>query len=156
MDNLIREAAARGIDCLRLIFANRLPISEHLARHGLADLFLDTLPYNAHTTCSDALWAGLPVLTLMGHTFPGRVAASLLSAVGLSELIANTQEEYVSLAIELATNRKKLDGIRERLAKNRLTAPLFNSTLFAKNLETVYIKMYERHLEGLLPECINI
>ena len=156
MDNLIREAAARGIDCLRLIFANRLPISEHLARHGLADLFLDTLPYNAHTTCSDALWAGLPVLTLMGHTFPGRVAASLLSAVGLSELIANTQEEYVSLAIELATNRKKLDGIKERLAKNRLTAPLFNSTLFVKNLETVYIKMYERHLEGLLPECINI
>ena len=156
MDNLIREAAARGIDCLRLIFANRLPISEHLARHGLADLFLDTLPYNAHTTCSDALWAGLPVLTLMGHTFPGRVAASLLSAVGLSELIANTQEEYVSLAIELATNRKKLDGIKERLAKNRLTAPLFNSTLFVKNLETVYIKMYERYLEGLLPECINI
>jgi predicted O-linked N-acetylglucosamine transferase (SPINDLY family) len=102
-ENLIKEAAARGIDCARLVFAERLPIAEHLARHRHADLFLDTLPYNAHTTTSDALWARLPVLTLKGHTFPGRVSASLLKAIGLPELVVNTKEEYEELAIELAT-----------------------------------------------------
>jgi hypothetical protein len=155
-ENLIKEADARGIDSSRLVFAERLPISEHLARHKLADLFLDTLPYNAHTTCSDSLWAGLPVLTFKGHTFPGRVAASLLSAVGLSELITNNQEEYESLAIELAMNPQKLANIKLKLISNRLAAPLFDTPLFIKNLEAVYIKIHERYLEGLPPECINI
>jgi predicted O-linked N-acetylglucosamine transferase (SPINDLY family) len=155
-ENLIKEAAARGIDCARLVFAERLPIAEHLARHRYADLFLDTLPYNAHTTASDALWARLPVLTLMGHTFPGRVSASLLKAIGLPELIANTPEEYEALAVELATNRKKLDGIKEKLANNRLTTPLFDAALFTKHLETAYTKMYERYLKDLPPECMNI
>jgi predicted O-linked N-acetylglucosamine transferase (SPINDLY family) len=153
-DNLIREADARGIDSSRLIFAERLPISEHLSRHDLAGLFLDTLPYNAHTTCSDALWAGLPVLTLKGQTFPGRVAASLLSAAGLSEMITRTAEEYEALAIELAMNSRKLEMIKLKLANNRLTAPLFDTPLLTKNLEAAYIKMYERYQAELLPEHI--
>ena len=155
-DNLIKEALARGIDSSRLVFAERLPISEHLARHDLADLFLDTLPYNAHTTCSDALWAGLPVLTLMGHTFPGRVSSSLLSAIGLSELVTHTQEEYEALAIELALDSKKLADIQLKLARNRLTTPLFDTPLFTKNLETAYIKMVERYQADLEPGHITI
>jgi predicted O-linked N-acetylglucosamine transferase (SPINDLY family) len=155
-DNLIKEAFARGIDSSRLVFAERLPISEHLARHDLADLFLDTLPSNAHTTCSDALWAGLPVLTLMGHTFPGRVSSSLLSAIGLSELITHTQEEYEALAVELAMNPKKLTDLKLQLANNRLIAPLFNTPLFTKNLEAAYIKMYGHYQTGLGPEHISI
>jgi predicted O-linked N-acetylglucosamine transferase (SPINDLY family) len=155
-ENLIKEADARGIDSSRLVFAERLPISEHLARHKLADLFLDTLPYNAHTTCSDSLWAGLPVLTFKGHTFPGRVAASLLSAVGLSELITNNQEEYESLAIELAMNPQKLANIKLKLISNRLAAPLFDTPLFIKNLEAVYIKMYEHCKASLEPQDISI
>ena len=155
-DNLIKEAFARGIDSSRLVFAERLPISEHLARHDLADLFLDTLPYNAHTTASDALWAGLPVLTLMGHTFPGRVSSSLLSAMDLSELVTHTQEEYEALAIELAMNPPKLEDIKAKLAKNRLTAPLFDTPLFTKNLEAAYIKMYERYQADLEPDHLFV
>ena len=155
-DNLIKEAISRGIDASRLIFAERIPMSDHLARHRQADLFLDTLPYNAHTTTSDALWAGLPVLTLAGHAFPGRVAASLLNAVGLPELITNSQEEYEVLAIDLATNPQKLADIKLKLAGNRLTAPLFNTPLFTKNLEAAYIKMYDRYRADLPPDHIFI
>jgi len=155
-NNLIREAIARGIDSSKLIFAERMPIEEHLARHDLVDLFLDTLPYNAHTTCSDALWAGLPVLTLIGNAFPSRVAASLLTAINLPELITNSQEEYEALAIELAMNPKKLADIKLRLANNRLTAPLFDTPLFTKNLESAYIKMYERYQADLQPDHIYI
>ena len=155
-NNLIKEAVIRGISSSRLIFAERLALPEHLARHRQADLFLDTLPYNAHTTCSDALWAGLPVLTLKGRTFPGRVAASLLTAVGLSELITSTSEEYESLAIELALNSKKLSAIKEKLANNRLNTPLFDSKLFTKNLEAIYTKMYERYQADLGVEDIHI
>jgi len=155
-ENLIKEAVNRGIDSSRLVFADRLPSSEHLARHNLADLFLDSQPYNAHTTCSDSLWAGLPVLTLMGRTFPGRVAASLLSALGLPELITNTQEEYEALAIELAVNPEKLADIKLKLAKNRLTTPLFNTPLFTKNLESAYVQMMERYQANLLPDHIYV
>jgi len=151
-ENLIKEAVSRGIDSSRLIFAERMPIEEHLARHNFADLFLDTFPYNAHTTASDALWAGLPVLTLMGGTFPGRVAASLLSAVGLSELIANTQEEYEVMAITLAMNSKKLAEIKLKLAINRLSAPLFDTPLFTKNLEAAYVKMFEQSQADLIKQ----
>ena len=118
--NLRKEAAARGIDPTRLVFADRLPLDDHLARHRLADLFLDTLPYNAHTTASDALWAGLPVLTCRGKTFAGRVAASLLTAVGLPELLTDSLEEYEALALRLATDPLLRSGLRERLRKNRL------------------------------------
>jgi predicted O-linked N-acetylglucosamine transferase (SPINDLY family) len=127
-----------------------------MARHRQADLFLDTSPYNAHTTASDALWAGLPVLTLMGQSFASRVAASLLNAIGLPELITNTQEEYEALAIELALNPKKLAGIKLKLANNRLTTPLFDTPLFTKNLEAAYIKMYEQYHAGFKPEHITI
>jgi predicted O-linked N-acetylglucosamine transferase (SPINDLY family) len=155
VDNLKKEASNHGIDASRLVFAERMPLSEHLARHNLADLFLDTLPYNAHTTCSDSLWAGLPVLTLMGHTFPGRVSASLLSALGLPELITKTQDEYEALAIELAKNPHNLAEIKFKLANNRFTFPLFGTPLFIKNLEAVYIKMHERYLEGLPPMILK-
>jgi len=156
VDNLKKEALNHGIDPGRLIFAERMPLSEHLARHQQADLFLDTAPYNAHTTASDALWTGLPVLTLMGRSFASRVAASLLNAIGLPELITNTQEEYEALAIELAMNPKKLEIIKLKLANNRLTAPLFDTPLFTKNLEAAYIKMYERYQDDLVPKHIYI
>ena len=143
--NLKKEALARGIASERLIFAKRMPLADHLARHQLANLFLDTLPYNAHTTASDALWAGLPVLTCIGKTFPGRVAASLLKAIGLPELITNSQEEYVELAIILAKNPEKLANIKNKLAENRLTTPLFNSTLFTQHIESGYQKAYDQY-----------
>ena len=143
--NLKKEAEKQGIAPDRLVFAERMPLPEHLARHRQANLFLDTLPYNAHTTTSDALWAGLPVLTLMGNSFASRVAASLLNAIGLPELITNTQEEYEALAIELAMNPHKLADIKLKLVNSRLTTPLFDTQLFTKNLEAAYSKMYERY-----------
>ena len=155
-ENLKKEAEKQGIAADRLLFAERLPLPEHLARHRQADLFLDTFPCNAHTTTSDALWAGLPVLTLMGESFASRVAASLLNAIGLPELITSTQQEYEALAIELAQNPQKLIEIKLKLAKNRLTAPLFDTPLFTKNLEATYIKMYERYRADLQPDHITI
>ena len=139
--NLRREAAKAGIDPERLIFAPRLPLSEHLARHRLADLFLDTLPYNAHTTASDALWAGLPVLTCKGETFAGRVAASLLMATGMGELITSSLDEYEALASALATDPARLASLKEKLAENRDKAPLFDSERFTRNLEAAYEDM---------------
>jgi predicted O-linked N-acetylglucosamine transferase (SPINDLY family) len=152
VENLKKEAEKQGISADRLVFAERLPLPEHLARHRQADLFLDTFPYNAHTTASDALWSELPVLTLMGRSFASRVAASLLNAVDLPELITSTQEKYEALAIELAINSQKLTNIKVKLAINRLTTPLFDTPLFTKNLETTYIKMYERYQADLGPE----
>jgi protein O-GlcNAc transferase len=154
--NIRKEAARRDLDPARLVFAERVPQSDHLARHRLADLFLDTLPYNAHTTASDALWAGLPVLTQMGETFAGRVAASLLSAINMPELITETAEEYERLAIDLATHPEKLRAIKSKLAENRLTAPLFDTGLFTKHIEAAYIAMYERYRAGLAPDHILI
>jgi protein O-GlcNAc transferase len=143
--NLRKEAIARGINSDRLIFAKRIPLAEHLARQRLADLFLDTLPFNAHTTASDALWAGLPVLTCLGETFAGRVCASLLNTIGLPELITTTLEAYESMAIDLALHRQKLAIIKSKLADNRLTTPLFDTKLFTKNIEAAYTELYERH-----------
>jgi predicted O-linked N-acetylglucosamine transferase (SPINDLY family) len=133
-----------------------MSLSEHLARHRQADLFLDTLPYNAHTSSSDALWAGLPVLTLMGESFASRVAASLLNAIDLPELITNTQEEYEALAIELAKKPEKLTAIKLKLANNRLTTPLFDTPLFTKNLEAAYTRMHERYQNDLQPDHLSI
>jgi predicted O-linked N-acetylglucosamine transferase (SPINDLY family) len=155
-ENLRKEAHARGVDAARLIFASRMPPPEHLARHRAADLFLDTLPYNAHTTASDALWAGLPVLTRLGETFVGRVAASLLHAVGLPELVTTTPEAYERLAIELATHPDKLAVIKAKLANNRLTTPLFDTRLFTAHLEAAYTAMHARHQAGLAPDHIMI
>jgi predicted O-linked N-acetylglucosamine transferase (SPINDLY family) len=154
--NLRREAAARGVDGDRIVFAGRLPADEHLARHRCADLFLDTLPYNAHTTASDALWAGLPLLTCRGETFPGRVAASLLGNVGLPELIATTLSDYEELAIELATVPGKRAAIKQKLAANRLTTPLFDTPLFTRHIEAAYVAMFDRHQAGLAPDHIEL
>jgi len=143
IENLKKEASQHGIDEGRLVFAERMPLSDHLARHRHADLFLDTFPYNAHTTTSDALWANLPVLTLVGQSFASRVAASLLNSIGLQELITKTQEEYEALAIELAKKPEKLSAIKFKLVNNRLSTPLFDTPLFTKNLEAAYLMMYE-------------
>ena len=154
--NLRKEAHLRGLDNARLIFAKRIDLPEHLARHRLAELFLDTLPYNAHTTASDALWAGLPVLTCMGESFASRVAGSLLNAIGLPELVTETQTDYEALAIELATNPAKLKAIKGKLEKNRLATPLFDTALFTKHIEAAYSKMYEQYQGDLLPDHIYI
>ena len=122
----------------------------------MADLFLDTLPYNAHTTASDALWAGLPVLTRIGETFAGRVAASLLNAIGLTELITSTPQAYEALAIELATNPEKLANIKRKLATNRLTSPLFDTQMYTQHIEAAYTAMYERYQADLPPDHIYV
>lgn len=155
-ENLRREAEARGVSASRLIFAPRMPLPEHLARHRAADLFLDTLPCNAHTTASDALWAGLPVLTCMGESFAARVAASLLNAVGLPDLITSTREHYETLAIELAANPERLAELRGRLNRNRLTAPLFDTELTTRHLENAYTQMYQRYQSDLSPAHIHV
>ena len=154
--NLKNEAKKQGVNPKRIIFANRLTNEEHLARHIYADLFLDTYPYNAHTTASDALWAGLPVLTLIGQSFASRVAASLLYAIGLPELVTTTQSEYESLAINLATDTKKLANIKEILSKNRLNTPLFDTPLFTRHIENAYCQIYERHQANLSPDNIYV
>jgi protein O-GlcNAc transferase len=117
----------------------------------VCDLFLDTAPYNAGTTASDALWAGLPVITLIGKSFPSRVAASLLHNIGLPELITTTKLAYEALAIELATDPQKLTSIKKKLAENRLKTPLFNSLLFSSHIEAAYLKMMEFYWNGLPP-----
>jgi protein O-GlcNAc transferase len=146
--NLRAEAAHRGIDPDRLVFADKLELDRHLARHRLADLFLDTLPYNAHTTATDSLQAGLPVVTRLGATFAGRVAASLLSAIGLPELIARSLAEYEALALKLAGDREYLGDIRTRLTQNRETFPLFDTDRFRRHIEAVYTTMVERWQRG--------
>ena len=155
-DNLRKEARKRGVDGSRLVFAERMPLAEHLARHRCADLFLDTWYCNAHTTASDALWAGLPLITKMGDTFAGRVAASLLRAMNLSELITETPAAYEALAYDLATNPMKLQTLRDRLAANRRASPLFDTPRFTRNLETLYERMLDRYRTVLAPESLVI
>jgi len=154
--NLRAAAEQRGVSPQRLIFAGKTTLPEHLARQRLADLFLDTLPYNAHTTASDALWAGLPVLAQTGATFAGRVAASLLRTIGLPELIAATQQDYERRAIELANNPEMSATIRRKLAASRTTTPLFDTALFARRIEAAYAAVHQRHQEGLAPADISI
>lgn len=155
-DNLRKEAALQGIDSARLVFAKHMTLDEHLARHRLADLFLDTLPYNAHTTASDALWAGLPVLTCIGEAFASRVAASLLNAIGLPELVTSTQADYEALAVELASRPERLAHIKQKLEQNKPAAPLFDTALFTRHIETAYATMYQRYQSGLCPEHIRV
>ncbi len=149
--NLRNEASRCGIDPSRLIFAPRVELSQHLARYPVADLFLDTVPYNAHTTASDALWAGLPALTCRGVSFPARVGASLLHAVGLPELITGSLEDYERLAIALAHDRTRLAALRARLAASRETAPLFDSARHTRSLEAAYALMWQRMENRLAP-----
>jgi len=154
--NLRREAEFRGVDPGRLVFAAREPKDRHLARHRLADLFLDTFTYNAHTTANDALWAGLPLLTVEGSTFAGRVAASLLRAVGVPEMICADRQEFRTRAAALASDPSALGAVRDRLAANRRTCPMFDTSRFARGLEAAYAEMWRRHCAGEPHRVIDV
>lgn len=154
--NLRAEAQQRGVAGERIVFAKRVPPPEHLARQRLADLFLDTLPYNAHTTTSDALWVGLPVLTLQGQAFAGRVAASLLTAAGVPELITHSPDQYEALAVALARDPARLAALRERLLAQRDTCPLFDTPRLTRDIEQAYQAMMQRHWQGLAPDHITL
>jgi predicted O-linked N-acetylglucosamine transferase (SPINDLY family) len=154
--NLRREADAHGVAPERLIFASRTDPAMHLARQALADLFLDTLPYNAHTTASDALWAGLPIVTMLGPTFAGRVAGSLLRAAGLPELVTTSLRDYEALALRLARDPVALAGIKAKVRANRDLCPLFDTARFTRNLESAYSMMWERYQRGLPPATFEL
>lgn len=154
--NLIKEAQRRGVAAHRLIFAERIDHGEHLARLRLADLFLDTFPYNAHTTASDALWVGLPVLTLVGKSFASRVGASLLRALDLPELVANSIEQYRSIALQFANDPVKINQLRHKLAKAIRTKPLFDTPQITKDIEATFLAIYDRYLYQQAPENIDL
>ncbi|MDA8760806.1 hypothetical protein N9M89_04400 [Amylibacter sp.] len=154
--NIKNEAQKRNVDPSRLVFAGKVPMDEHLARQRLADLFVDTFAFNAHTTAAEALWAGLPLVTKLGKGFAARVAGSLLNAVALPELVTETEKDYEALILELATNPTKLAEIKEKLATNRLTQPLFNTELYTKHLENGYQQAYQNYFDGNLPQTIIV
>jgi protein O-GlcNAc transferase len=154
--NLRLEAEKRGVVPERLIFAPKASIADHLARHRLADLCLDTLPYNAHTTASDALWSGLPVLTCLGESFAGRVAASLLKAIGLDALITSTLAEYEALALRLARDPAYLATLKERLVRNRDESPLFDTQRATRHIETAYQTMAGIARRNERPRSFNV
>jgi predicted O-linked N-acetylglucosamine transferase (SPINDLY family) len=155
-ENLRKEAVARGINPVGEVFAAPLPLEEHLARHRLADLFLDTLPYNAHTTASDAVWAGLPLVTCKGSAFAGMVAASILGTIGLSELVTQDPQEYEDTALRLALDPQRIRGMRERLARNRLTHPLFDTDRFRRHIESAYLEMRDIGQRGEAPRSFDV
>ena len=155
-DNLRREAQASGIDPARLVFAAPVSSAQHLARLKLAGLSLDNLPYNAHTTAADVLWAGVPIITCPGTTWPGRVAASLLSAIGLDDLICETIPDYEALAVKLARSPEQLQAIKDRLGRNRTTTPLFDTARFARHMEAAYTEMAARHRRGEAPAHFEV
>lgn len=150
------EAAKRGVSCDRLIFVQKVPHEKYLAQFQLADLYLDTLIYNAGATASNALWAGLPVLTKTGNSYASRMASSLLMSIGLPELITNTSSGYEKLALEISSEPERLDSIKRKLHKNRLSKPLFNTKLFTTHLEEGYRIAYNRHLDGKEPAVIKV
>jgi len=154
--NLRAEATGRGLDPDRLVFAPKRALPEHLARHRLADLFLDTLPYNAHTTASDALWAGLPLVTCAGRSFAARVAASLLRAVGLPELATPSLEAYRDLALALARDPDRLGALRGKLAASLATAPLFDTERTRRQVEAAFEIAWRRQLAGLEPRSFDV
>jgi protein O-GlcNAc transferase len=154
--NLRREAQARGVAAERLIFAPRLPYADYLRRYQLADLFLDTAPFNAGATASDALWAGLPLVTWSGEAFAARMAGSLLRAAGLPELVTSSLEEYARTALALARDPAALAALKARLAQNRATCALFDSTRFRRHLEAAYQTMWQRHQAGMPPESFAV
>jgi predicted O-linked N-acetylglucosamine transferase (SPINDLY family) len=154
--NLRKEAVAAGLDSQRLVLAPKRPIAEHMNRLQCADLFLDTLPYNAHTTASDALWAGVPVVTCPGQAFQARVAASLLRAIGLPELVATSLADYEAIALRIANNPPAHHALRDKLRRNVPTTALFDTARFTKGLETAYETMWRRWCQGLEPERIDV
>lgn len=147
--NLIKEAEMRGISKDRLAFAPRVMMAEHMGRQTCADLFLDTLPYNAHTTTSDALWMGLPVLTYSGETFASRVAGSLLQAAELPELITDSLQAYEAKALQLANNPEELKRIKAHLISKRDQLPLFDTTQFARDLEEIYADIWQKYIDAI-------
>lgn len=150
-ENLKGEAVARGIAADRIVFAPQVPADAHLARHQLADLYLDTLPYNAHTAASDALWAGLPVVTCLGTAFAGRVAASILNAVGLPELVTRSLDEYEGLALRIAHDFELRTALKDKLASQRTTCPLFDTARMTRHVEKAFNEMWRRHCAGEAP-----
>ena len=154
--NLKREAGLRGVDSSRLVFAERMPKHEHLSRQRLADLALDTRIYNGHVTTSDALWAGVPVVAMQGSHFASRVSSSIVKAIGLSELVVQDLKAYENLAVRLASRPTELQHIREKLAHQRLTEPLFDTPRFARNLEKAYRQMWQIFLSGKNPRPIAV
>ena len=154
--NLRNEAQRRGVDPARLVFADRALPADHLARHRLADLFLDTLPCNAHTTASDALWTGLPLLTCLGNAFAGRVAASLNHAAGMADMVTTSLDEYHALALKLAREPDRLAAVKSRLAQNRDTCPLFDTVRLARHIEAAYMTMWERWQRGEPPASFAV
>jgi predicted O-linked N-acetylglucosamine transferase (SPINDLY family) len=156
LGNLRLEAEKRGVDPGRLIFAPVVPPAEHLGRHPHADLFLDTLPCNAHTTASDALWSGLPVLTCSGNTFAGRVAGSLLMAIGMPELVTESLEEYQQTALALARSPQRLIALRQKLEQNRDASALFDLPKCTANIEAAYTRMWQTWLAGQKPAAFSI
>ena len=154
--NMRKEAKRRNIDPTRLVFAERIPIDEHIARQKLADLFIDNFAFNAHTTATEALWAGLPLVTKRGEGFAARVAGSLLSAVGLHELITHDEKAYEALILKLATSPKKLDKIKKKLETNLLSHPLFNTEQYTKHLENGYRQAYQKYFDGETPNTIIV
>lgn len=155
-NHLRAQAQARGVHPDRLVFARRLSLDQHLARHAHANVLLDTLPYNAHTTASDALWAGVPVITCIGQTFAGRVAASLLHACNLADLVTNTLEQYEALALQLATDPRRLEQVRRQLSQKRSHHPLFDSKRFVGDVEKAYRHMYQQWQKGLPPQAFAV
>jgi predicted O-linked N-acetylglucosamine transferase (SPINDLY family) len=155
-NNLKKEAVAKGVSPDRLIFAPRVGRPEYFARYLCCDLFLDTFPYNAGTTASDALWSGLPVLTYLGQSFPSRMAGSLLNAIEMPELIAHSIEEYESKAIDLATHPEMLQALKTKLLHNKSRTALFDSKSFTTNLESAFEKIMTRHSSGLPPDHIDV
>jgi predicted O-linked N-acetylglucosamine transferase (SPINDLY family) len=155
-ENLRREAAQRGVDPARLVFAERMPHAEHLARLSQADLFLDCFRCNAHATASDALWAGVPVLTVPGHGYAARVGASVSHAIGLQDMVAATCEDYERLAFELASDPSRLADVKTRLAHNRATMPLFDSGRFTRHIESGFETAFDRYWNGLDPDHIEV
>jgi protein O-GlcNAc transferase len=154
--NLRAEAERRGVSADRIVFADRVAAELHLARHGLAGLFLDTLPCCAHTTASDALWAGKPLLTATGTTFTGRVATSLLHAIGVPELATGSLEEYEALAITLAREPDRLAALSAKIAAHRRTNPLFDTARFCRGIEAAYSEMHARACRGEPPEAFAV
>jgi len=156
VENLKREAKARGVAPERLHFAKHVSQDNYLARFGVADLFLDTVPYNAHSTAVDALWGGVPVLTCSGSAFASRVAGSLLESVGLPELVTGNLKDYEALAIRLAKQPQELRALRERLAASRKSAPLFDTVKFCRYVESAYRTMWETARRGGPPRSFAV
>jgi len=156
-ENLRREAVVRGVDPERLVFAVKIEsMAEHLARHRLADVFLDTLPFNAQTTAADALWAGLPVLTCLGGSSFGRVAGSMLMALGMPELVATSLQEYEAQAVRIGLESGYAMELKERLERNKRAAPLFNTTRLTRHIESAYELMYEKVRQGLSAQAFEV